>query len=177
MEPLSAALALGQLVPAIIGMLKGPRAAQAAEKVVEAAKAVTGVESPQDLVPALQDPQLLAQFRQRVLELDLEETKLHLADVASARVMQAAALSQDDLFSKRFAYYFAAGWAGFAVVFFFSVTFGTVPPENMRVVDTILGFVLGTAIASIFNWLYGTTVRSAKKDDTINRLASGGDRG
>ena len=85
-------------------------------------------------------------------------------------------MSTEDQFATRFAYYFAAGWSGFAMVFFFAVTFCTVPQENMRVVDTILGFMLGTAIAGIFSWLYGTTVRSAKKDDTINRLASGGDR-
>ena len=49
-----------------------------------------------------------------------------------------------------------------------------VDQQNLRMVDTILGFVLGTAIASIFNWLYGTTVRSATKDDTIKQLVSGG---
>ena len=75
---------------------------------------------------------------------------------------------------KRFAYFFAAGWSGFAMVFFTAATFCAIPAENVRIVDTILGFLLGTAIASIFNWLFGTTVRSGQKDETIKRLVSGG---
>ena len=75
---------------------------------------------------------------------------------------------------KRFAYFFAAGWSGFAMAFFTAATFCAIPAENVRIVDTILGFLLGTAIASIFNWLFGTTVRSGQKDETIKQLVSGG---
>ena len=37
--------------------------------------------------------------------------------------------------------------------------------------DTILGFLIGTAIAGIFNFFLGTTFRSQKKDETISTLA------
>lgn len=175
MGPISVALALADAVPALVGLLKGPQASETAAKVIDAAKAITGHAYPEDAVAAVQaDPAKLAELRATVMQLDLEYTKAQLADVASARAMQSTALQQQDTFSKRFAYYFAAGWSAFAVVFFFAATFCKIPPENLRIVDTILGFVLGTAIASIFNWLYGTTVRSATKDDTIKQLVSGG---
>lgn len=175
MNPITLALALADAVPALVGLIKGPQAAETATKVLDAAKAITGQDSPSAAVDAMrQDPAKLAELRATVMQLDLEYTKAQLADVASARAMQSTALQQQDTFSKRFAYYFAAGWSAFAVVFFFTATFCKIPSENLRIVDTILGFVLGTAIASIFNWLYGTTVRSATKDDTIKQLVSGG---
>lgn len=175
MNPITLALALADAVPALVGLIKGPQAAETATKVLDAAKAITGQDSPSAAVDAMrQDPAKLAELRATVMQLDLEYTKAQLADVASARAMQVAALQQDDRFAKRFGYYFAAGWSSFAVVFFFAATFGKIPPENLRIVDTILGFMLGTAIASIFSWLYGTTVRSATKDDTIKQLVSGG---
>ena len=84
--------------------------------------------------------------------------------------MQASALQQDDLFAKRFIYWFAIGWSVFSMAFFLAITFVDIPKGNIRVVDTILGFLLGTAIASIFNFFLGTTVRSGQKDRTIQSL-------
>lgn len=103
--------------------------------------------------------------------LGLEETKAYLADTQSARHMQEVALQQDDLFSKRFVYWFSAGWSAFAMVFMLFVTFGSIEKDNVRFADTILGFLLGTAIAGIFNFFLGTTYRSQKKDDTISILS------
>ena len=103
--------------------------------------------------------------------LGIQREQAYLADTDSARKMQIAALQQDDRFSKRFIYVFAIAWSLFAMVFFCLVTFATIPEKNVRLADTIIGFLIGTAIASIFNFFLGTTFRSQKKDDTINQLA------
>lgn len=103
--------------------------------------------------------------------LGIQREEIYLKDAQSAREMQAAALGQDDLFSKRFIYWFAIGWSVFSMVFFCLVTFTVVPEKNVRIADTILGFLIGTAIASIFNFFLGTTYRSQKKDETISNLA------
>lgn len=103
--------------------------------------------------------------------LGIQREEAYLKDTQSARQMQVAALQQDDLFSKRFIYGFAIFWSLFAMVFFMFVTLGNVPEKNLRMADTILGFLIGTAIASIFNFFLGTTFRSQKKDDTIKALA------
>lgn len=103
--------------------------------------------------------------------LGIQREEAYLKDTQSARQMQVAALQQDDLFSKRFIYGFAIFWSLFAMVFFVFVTFGEVPEKNLRMADTILGFLIGTAIAGIFNFFLGTTYRSQKKDETISTLA------
>lgn len=103
--------------------------------------------------------------------LGVEREKSYLGDTQDARKMQMAALAQDDLFSKRFIYWFASFWSLFAMVFMVVVTLCNIPEANTRVVDTILGFLLGTAIAGIFNFFLGTTFRSQKKDDTISALS------
>lgn len=94
-------------------------------------------------------------------------------DRESARSMQMAALAQDDIFSKRFTFYFIGAWSLFAMAFIGVTTLSTIPEANMRIVDTTQGFLLGTAIAACFNFLLGTTSRSGKKDETINKLAKG----
>lgn len=103
--------------------------------------------------------------------LGLDREKAYLADTDSARKMQMEALRQEDLFSKRFIYGFAIFWSLFAMIFFCFVTFGSVPEKNLRMADTILGFLIGTAIAGIFNFFLGTTYRSQRKDETISTLA------
>lgn len=104
--------------------------------------------------------------------LGIEEQQIYLADTQNARHMQEIALQQDDKFSKRFVYWFAILWSLFAMVFMLIVILAQIPEQNLRMADTILGFLLGTAIAGIFNFFLGTTARSQKKDDTIQTLAS-----
>ena len=108
---------------------------------------------------------------QEMERLGIQREEIYLKDTQSARQMQVAALQQDDLFAKRFIYAFAIFWSLFAMLFFVFVTFGEVPEKNLRMADTILGFLIGTAIAGIFNFFLGTTYRSQRKDETISTLA------
>lgn len=172
MDPVTLGALLLQAAPRVAGWLGGDSAKEKAEAVVATARKLTGIDAPEAAVKAVvEDPEKLRQFELSVMQLQLEETRVVLADVQNARAMQAAALLQDDLFSKRFAYYFAVGWSAFSAVYFTAVTFCAMPSQGQRIADTILGFLLGTAIASIFSWLYGTTVRNAKKDETIAVLS------
>ena len=111
----------------------------------------------------------------KIRQMEHEETMEDKArqDRESARSMQMAALSLDDVFAKRFTYYFISGWSLFGMAFIGFTTLSTIPEANMRIVDTTQGFLLGTAIAACFNFLLGTTSRSGKKDDTINKLTKG----
>ncbi len=106
-----------------------------------------------------------AALKQR--EAELEEDRMAYANTDSARKMQIAALQQEDKFSKRFVYYLSTGWSGFAVVYIFFITFGAIPADNVRFADTILGFVLGTVIATILNFFLGSSKQSRDKDTTI----------
>lgn len=115
-----------------------------------------------------------------VLATDLAKTELQsqtqviqadVADRTSARSMQSSALTQDDKFSKRFIYYFSIFWSLAGALYIGFITFSTIPPENVRFADTILGFMLGTAISGMFQFFYGSTQNSHKKDETIATMA------
>lgn len=88
-------------------------------------------------------------------------------DIADARDMQKEALKQDDVWSKRFIYIFAGIWSLFAMVFIFAITFGQVPETSIRFADTILGFLLGTVIATILQFFFGSSVTSRKRTDEL----------
>lgn len=175
MDPISIVAALSTAVPAILKFVKGDDAANKAEVLINAAKEITGIADPKEAVAAVAaDPVKLQEFKIRLTELQLEETKAFLADVANARAMQIAALQQDDLFSKRFIYYFATGWSAFAALYFTAVTFewfGGLTPAGTRTADTILGVLIGTVLTGLFQFFYGSTVRNGKKDETIQHLS------
>ena len=88
-------------------------------------------------------------------------------NTADARAMQVAALGQEDKFSKRFVYIFAAGWSIVAVVYIFMITFMSIPAANVRFADTVLGFLLGTIVATIINYFYGSSKSSADKNEAM----------
>lgn len=104
----------------------------------------------------------------RMEELSNEIEVAYLNDVADARSMQKAAITSNDSFTRRFVYYFIIAWSLFSMAFLIAVTFFPIPPESVRFADTILGFLLGTAIASVFNFMVGSTRGSEKKNETIS---------
>lgn len=109
----------------------------------------------------------LIRLRQNDDQLSARIEEMYLQDRQSARDMQKEALKQGDIFSKRFVQWFAVLWTLAAMVYIALITFMTIPPANVRIVDTVLGFLLGTAIASILNFFYGSTRNSSNKDDTM----------
>ncbi len=177
MDPISIVAMLANAVPAIVKFVKGDDAAQKAEALINVAKEITGIKQPEEAVAAIAvDPAKLQEFKIRLTELQLEETKAFLADLANARQMQMAALQQDDIFSKRFIYYFAIGWSAFAALYFTAVTFswfGGLTETGTRTADTILGVLIGTVITGFFQFFYGSSARSARKDEVIQHLSRG----
>lgn len=85
--------------------------------------------------------------------------KIQAEEYADARNMQVENLKQDDKFSKRFVYYFAIFWSAFAVIYLTGITFAEIPKENIRFADTIVGFLLGTIIATMFGFFYGNSIK------------------
>lgn len=94
-----------------------------------------------------------------------KELELQFQDKANARGMQVEALKQNDLFSKRFVYYFTAFWSLFSALYLCGTTFLDIPEKNSHVVDTTLGFLLGTAIALMFSYFYGTSLKENQRGE------------
>lgn len=102
---------------------------------------------------------------EKLRAIEFELAKLSQHNVDGARSMQQAALLQDDKFSKRFVYVLSGFWSLFAVAYITWITFATIPSDNVRFADTILGFLLGTVVSTIINFYLGssaTTVSSQK---------------
>jgi len=106
----------------------------------------------------------LIKLRQADDKLAQELELAYLQDTQGARSMQIAALGQNDPFSKNFIYYYAMMWTGAAIAYIGFITFGEIPEANVRFADTILGFILGTVVAQIINFFFGSSRSSQKKD-------------
>lgn len=153
---------LAQVAPTVATALGGPLAGAALGSLLK----VFGVTNEDDLEAAItraSPDQLIA-----LKTLELEYQKLLQMDTQSAREMQIAALNQDDRFSKRFVYVFASCWSLFSIAYIFAITFMDIPKENVRFADTTLGFLLGTIIATIVQYFYGSSMGSKLKDEMKN---------
>ncbi len=85
-----------------------------------------------------------------------------VSEMSNARGMQTEALKQDDIFSKRYIYYLASFWSLVSVLYIVAITFYEIPKENIRFADTILGFLLGTVIATIIGYFFGSSIKKDK---------------
>ena len=107
------------------------------------------------------------QAAEKLQQLELEYTRLAMDDLKNARGMQIAALAQDDKVAKRFIYYYAWFWSVSSMVYFGCVTFVPLPEGGQHFADIILGFLLGTAVATIISFFYGSSKSSKDKTEAM----------
>lgn len=151
--------------------LGGDKGAAFAGKVVDVAQQVSGLRNPEEILLQLKADQAASDaLRERVLALADAEAQRDAVDRQSARDLQKAALAQDDVFSKRFVYYFAAAWSAFAMAYLVAITFAAIPAGSQRFADTILGVLLGTIIPIIIAYFYGSSRSSQGKDNAMHSL-------
>jgi hypothetical protein len=91
--------------------------------------------------------------------------EIDLKNMQGAREMQLKAMDSDDPLVRRFVYFFITFWSILSSIYIGCITFIDIPTENVRFADTILGFVLGTMVASMFQFLLGSSLGSRKKDE------------
>jgi len=110
-------------------------------------------------------PEDVASLRERAMQHEEFMVEAEIKDRANARDMAKHAMSSGDWFVRRFTYFFITAWSLFAMTFIPWITFGTIPADNVRFADTILGFMLGTVMASMFSFLLGSSFGSRAKDE------------
>lgn len=169
MDPITIALGLAKLTgldEKIGRWIGGDNGSDIVDKVIGIAQTVTGSKDPGVALEQLKaDSEKLYEFEKLLSEQEHELEKMAYKDLANARAMQMAALQDDDKFSKRFIYYFATAWSVFAFAFLGLVTFVSVPAANVRVVDTILGFLLGTVLAGMFAFFFGSSAGGERRSE------------
>ena len=139
-------------------------------------KALTGIDIEAKELTA-EDKQKIMDAEFRLRELDFKTLELSLNDKkednrheesyltaqvqenSNARDMQKVVVQQDDLFSKRFVYYFASFWSITAALYIMFVTFMEIPAANIRFVDTVIGFMLGTVVSTIIGYFFGSSLK------------------
>ena len=149
---------LGNIAPALATAVAGPVGGLAVSAIASKLGVEDTVEAVTKAISA--DPEAALKLAQ----IDLETLKVQHANTSDARAMQVAALNQSDVFSKRFTMYLTTFWSVCAAIYIGFITFSVIPDTNVRFADTILGFILGTVIATMLNFWFGSSIGSKEKD-------------
>jgi hypothetical protein len=90
--------------------------------------------------------------------------EMDLKNMEGARNMQLTAMQSEDPLVRRFAYYFMGSWSLFAMVVIPCLIWVPIPEGQMRFADAFQGFLLGTIVAGMFQFLLGSSLGSRNKD-------------
>ena len=143
------------------GKLANMLAGQAKETVVNTIADKLGDEPKEESIEAhlTAHPEEMVKLEQ----LDVQKLEAELKDRENAREMQKLAMQSDDPWVRRFVYLFAWFWAVTSVGYFFAVTFFDMPQTGEQFANFILGFLTGTAVATIIGFFYGGAVKGDGK--------------
>lgn len=109
-------------------------------------------------------PEDNAKLKEAAMKHEEFMAEIDLKNMQGARDMQLKAMESDDPLVRRFVYYFIGFWSLLSSIYIGCITFIDIPDQNARFADTILGFVLGTMVASMFQFLLGSSLGSRAKD-------------
>lgn len=154
---------LKNVAPGLATIVAGPLGGMAVKAMADKLGVSDTVEAVANAIQA--DPEAAM----KLAEIDLKQFQLENEDRASARHMQEVALQQDSWFAKNFLYLFTSIWSIFAMTFFAMASFYTIPDANTRIVDTIIGVLIGTVLTGFFNFFFGSSKGSKDKTDALVR--------
>ena len=109
------------------------------------------------------DDSKLADIQMAAMKHEEFMAEIDLKNTQGARDMQEKAMDNADPWVRRFVYILAAFWSVFAVGYIILITVADIPEKNVRFVDTILGFLLGTVVATVLNFFFGSSQSSKDK--------------
>lgn len=116
----------------------------------------------------------LLEYRKQADASELAREQALHQDRAGARSMQLEAIKSNDPFVRRFTYYYAMvvtlatfafiGWAAFGHDYT-NASYG-----SGKVIDTVLGFLLGVSLSAIIQYFYGSSSGSKAKGEDIKEV-------
>lgn len=142
--------------------------------ILDIAGDLTGIDALDKIGDAISGNKELTEVeKQQALQLINEDRKAYYDDLANARQMQVdiATSEHSTKLSKNFVYYFSTFWSIVGAAFVIMTLFITIPEQNVRLVDTAFGFILGTALSQMFGFFLGSSEGSKNKTkDLIGNL-------
>jgi hypothetical protein len=166
-------MALAQFAPSLVKLITGSdQAADVAGKVVDIAKSVTGTESGEAALAAIQaDPNKVLEFRQAVSAQQVDLEKAYLADRGDARAHDSEVRKMNSGHNYRADMAVMAVVVGLIACLYVLVQFkGQMPGEAVGILSTIAG-ILGSCLKDYFAFEFGSSRSSREKDETITRLS------
>ncbi len=121
----------------------------------------------------LKNQENLLAYLQTAGAQNIELEQIHQKDRESARGMQTKAMESEDPFIRRFIYFYALliTVLTFSFIFWAAFLHEYKPDDNsVRIIDTVLGFLLGVSLSAIIQFFFGSSQGSANKQGQIERL-------
>src|SRR3989339_1509362 len=124
----------------------------------------------------LEHQEQLLEYRKSMDAHALELEKLRMEDTKNARTAQSGRDENDDPFIRRFTYVYAFLITVLTFVFIFMAAFfptlfdKELPDQSWRIIDTVLGFLLGVGLSTIIQFYFGSSSGSAKKTEDMRKM-------
>jgi hypothetical protein len=114
----------------------------------------------------------LMRFHEHIYDQNVELERLRLGDVEGARSMHKLTTLSEDRIVKRFPYYLATGMIVFTALYVSYASFlHDFTDDSRRVVDTVLGFMLGVGLSTIIQFFFGSSQGSVQKQQRLDSIA------
>lgn len=166
-------MALAQFAPSIIKLITGSDKAEAvAGSVIEIAKTVTGADTPNAALTAIQaDPDKIIAFRLAIAAQQSDLEKSYLADVSDARKRDIDVRKLAGGTNLRADLAVLAVVAGLIACLFVLVQYkASIPGEVVGILSTVAG-IFGSCLKDYFSFEFGSSRSSQNKDATISNLS------
>ena len=181
MDPITAAIGitsvLGRILgsgvgTSIIGALAGPKAAEAAGKVVAGAKDLFGTDDPKKIELLAQQDRTKAEILLKRLDADLDSYRIQVDDTKSARERDVAVRTVNGGTNPRANVMLVCAFTYLIIVTSGIIWFrNDIPGEVLALLNMSLGAVLGMLVQA-FNFEFGSSRASGEKTKQLAEMMS-----
>lgn len=167
MDPVTIAFGLAQYAPSIIKWLSGSeKAEEAAQKVIDVARVVTGKQDASEAAQAIRaDPAVLMQFRQAMAGIEADMDRAYLADRQNARGRDVAFV-QAGRWNVRADLLALLSVTGLIVCVWFVARDSSLPERAVNAIMFVAG-TLAACVRDVFAFEFGSSRGSRDKDALI----------
>lgn len=164
---IAAALSLAEFAPSIIRLIAGDKKADSAQEILNKAKRITGT----DDVPSIaqlfrENPQLLIQFQQSMLEIERDREISYLNDRKDARERDAQFIKSGHRNYRGDIMVMAAACGLISCLATLTYFANNLPGETVGILSTIAG-IFGSCLKDAYAFEFGSSRGSKEKDSTV----------